>query len=74
MVLPGLRGEAKGGDVTTKRWLLDLLDSEELRVRESIANGVGRDRLGFMTKTEYGDELSDIERARRLVEKGPDEP
>jgi len=56
--------------MSTKRWLLDLIDAEEERV-ERLLPPSKRTGINY---TGYNAEKLMIERARQLVEKGPDEP
>jgi hypothetical protein len=61
--------------MTTKRLLLDLLDAEEFRIRsgqDKIAQEFGNAISNLAAYNQI--KLNDIERARQLVEKGPDEP
>ncbi|MEN6544845.1 MAG: hypothetical protein ABFE07_02290 [Armatimonadia bacterium] len=56
--------------MTTKRFLLDLLDAEELGVKERFPphRRIGKEYVEFNLS------IVEINRARELVEKGPDEP
>ena len=56
--------------MTTKRWLLDLIDEEEKRVREDYR----MNWKSYEEQKKFDGKILDIDSARRLVEKGPDEP
>jgi hypothetical protein len=58
--------------MTTKSLLLDLLDAEEFRLRngqDKVAQALGINQAAYKQI-----KLTMIDRARQLVEKGPDEP
>jgi hypothetical protein len=57
--------------MTTKRFLLDLIEVREARLRSSYPK---RHPQSTFTDEEHEEKLRQCERARRLVEKGPDEP
>ena len=54
---------------TTKTWLLDVLDKEEVKQRRWIADAALIDRASTLANL-----LRRIEDARLLVEQGPEEP
>ena len=61
--------------MTTKQFILDLLDEKEERVRGAYRCGKiapGTDSAN--QRAIFGVTMGQIERARALVEKGPDEP
>jgi hypothetical protein len=61
--------------MTTKRFLLDLIDAEERRVRNGQEENIkmwGESIAGLAAYQQI--KLNDIDKARRLVESGPDEP
>jgi hypothetical protein len=73
--VPALQ-ESEGQAMNTKRWLLDLIDADEKLTRERFAKSQ-RDRdpaERAHAASYYNVRLLTIERARQLVEKGPDEP
>jgi hypothetical protein len=62
--------------MTTKRWLLDLIEYRDRVVRLAYRvhlAGAPPEEL-YPDRTAHEAELHAIERARQLVEKGPDEP
>jgi hypothetical protein len=63
--------QAKGQVMTTKRWLLDLIDRESDKVRndyKEMPDKATNDKLAHLSK------MNRLRKARQLVEKGPDEP
>lgn len=63
--------------MTTKLFLLDLLDEKESKLRNGTDSEARKmsDYLSISSMAAWKQiKLADIEKARRLVEKGPDEP
>lgn len=62
--------------MTTKRFLLDLLDAAEEAMRKKYTDRVDScdPTERFAISAYYNPKLCFVERARRLVEKGTDEP
>lgn len=67
-----------GAIMTTKRFLLDLLDAKESQLRDGTDNDLRKVREyagdhGSTLASWKQIQLATVEKARRLVEKGPDE-
>jgi hypothetical protein len=61
--------------MTTKRFLLDLLDAEERRIRGEHTEDIQMWGESIAALASYQQiKLNDIDKARRLVESCPDEP
>lgn len=56
--------------MTTRQWLLNVLDNMDIQVDRDIPP---RERTSKWSAI-YSNRKRDIEKARRLVEQGPDEP
>jgi hypothetical protein len=63
-------------NVSTKTWLLELLDAEEQRIRKireiQLEDCDPTNRTGILAR--MGNELARINDVRLLVEQGPEEP